>query len=265
MITIRLFKQIQQAETSGNNKLKAELKQKLYSFTPCVIISNGWKLQKNITSFTGLLVLDFDHLDSPQQSIKLKQRIFDKPYIIAAWLSPSKHGVKALVSIPVSSTVDEFKEYFYGLATVMSKEKGFDPSPKDPTLFLFQSYDPNLLFRTNYTTWSAKGELVNDIPKTPTPKPQNLNPTNKHKQAIIKIIDTAYSNIIDNGHPQSRSISFVIGGYISAGYITESEAMQYIFYKIENHPYLKKGIIGYKKTATEMLRKGQRFPVYFDW
>lgn len=58
-----IFKRIQDAELAGDMTLKSQLKEKLYSFTPCVIVS-GPRKYDNIQCFTGLMMLDFDHLNS---------------------------------------------------------------------------------------------------------------------------------------------------------------------------------------------------------
>lgn len=260
---IDVFKRISEAEKLNDLKLKAELKQNyLYYFTPCVIV-NEYRRYSNISKFTGLAVLDFDHINNAGD---FKEFLFNEyNFIISAWLSPSKKGIKALVSIPIVNTIEEFKEYFFGLASEMFIYNGFDGTGENCVLPLFQSYDPELLHRDNYSIWDIKGIKENSIPDIPINKPQIINTSDKHKEAVIKIINTAYDKIQTNGHPQSRAIAFAVGGYVSGGYIDEDEAIQYVYYKIENNSYLKKGIKGYKKTALTMIQKGQFSPIYFDW
>jgi len=257
-----IFYRITAAEVSGNQALKAKLKQTyLHYFTPCVMV-DPIRNYKSIVKFTGLMVLDFDHIDN---AAEFKPFLFSEyKYIIAAWLSPSKHGVKALVKIPIVTTIQEFKEFYYGIAAEMETFNGFDPSGQNAVLPLFQSYDPDLLSRDDFDTWITKGIKRNDFtasPITPTP---TIDPTDQDKQTIIKIINTGFDNIIDYGHPVLRSLCICIGGYIAAGYITEYEAMQLISSKIETHQYLKKGISGYKKTAEWALQVGQTKPIILN-
>ncbi len=254
-----IFEQIASAESSGNKELKATLKQTyLYYFTPCVVV-DPVRNYRSIQRFTGLLVLDFDHLDNAQE---FKTFLFDEyKCIMAAWLSPSKRGVKAIAKIPIVNTVEEFKEYFYGIASELEVFNGFDPSGQNAVLPLFQSFDPDLLSRSNFDTWTKKGMKKNDFTNSPTKPVLCIYPTDKDKQTILKIITTGFSNITDCGHPSLIRLCLTIGGYISAGYLDAYEASQIIFYKIETHPYLKKGIAGYKRTARWAIQAGQTKPL----
>jgi hypothetical protein len=62
--TKAIFNQIAAAELSGDKKLKGELKQNhLFYFTPCVLV-HPIRRYSCIKHFTGLQVLDFDHIDN---------------------------------------------------------------------------------------------------------------------------------------------------------------------------------------------------------
>ena len=134
--TKAIFDQIAAAELSSNKKLKAELKQNhLFYFTPCVHV-HPFRRYACIKHFTGLLILDFDHIDNARD---FKYFLFDEyKSLIAAWLSPSKRGLKCLVKIPKVNTVEEFKEYYFGIASEMEVYNGFDPSGQNAVLPLFQ-------------------------------------------------------------------------------------------------------------------------------
>lgn len=270
-----IFQKIAAAEAKGDMKQKAELKQNnLKVFTPCVIIGNGkdgrpWKNYDHIESFTGLAVLDFDHLPYTETADKFKKYIFDTyKCIIAAWLSPSRHGIKALVSIPIVKTVDEFKLYFWGLENEFKQygdaktAQWFDGSGQNPTLSLFQSYDPDLLIAENFTPWTKKGvkETAYKYELVSSPSP-NIEITSKNRETVLKIINTGFRNIVSTGHPPLRSLCISIGGYVAAGYLTQTEAEQLTFWHIANHPYLRKGITGYQKTAKWGINEGTKRPV----
>lgn len=258
-----LFTRIQQAEIDGNKKLKAELKQNnLHYFTPCVIV-NELRRYTNIKRFTGLLVLDFDHIDNAPD---LKQFLFDEyKCIITAWLSPSKKGVKCIVRIPEVGSVSEFKEYYFGIAAEMDQYAGFDSSGQNSVLPLFQSWDPDLMFRDDYIPWTVKGVKINDLDTVPASQAPYVQVTDRDKQTCIKIIQTGFNHITDYGHPPLRSLCLSIGGYVATGYLSDWEAMQMIDYHIENHGYLKKGIPGYKKTARWALNKGKAKPIILKY
>ncbi|MEI7501071.1 MAG: BT4734/BF3469 family protein [Bacteroidota bacterium] len=264
--TKAIFDQIADAELSGDKKLKDELKQNhLFYFTPCVYV-HPFRRYDCIKHFTGLLVLDFDHIDNARD---FKYFLFDEyKCIITAYISPSKRGVKCLVKIPVINAnrpweelVAKFKEYYFGIAAEMEPYNGFCESTQSSVLPLFQSYDPELLSRNDPDTWATKGTKRGNFSTTPTLCKPVIDVTYKEKETLIKIIDRGFRNITDYGHPPLRSLCLSIGGYVASGYIPEHEALQMIYYEIENHSYLRKGIRGYKTTAQWAIRAGQSKPL----
>ncbi len=155
----RIFKLIAKAEIYDNMKRKATLKQNnLYYFTPCVNLDGNGRGYKNIVSFTGLAVLDFDHIEDAEE---FKIYFFNKyKWTIGAFLSPSKKGVKFLVKIPLVNSVDEFKSYYYGLGLVLDKYKGWDGTGQNCVLPLFISWDPNTLHREDAEIFNIKGKKL---------------------------------------------------------------------------------------------------------
>jgi len=273
-----LFERIAQAERDNNFKLKSRLKQEnLRAFTPCVVVGKnqdnghtsnrpdviGYKDYAHIEKFTGLMVLDFDHLKSHDiDANDLKKELYYRyDCIYAVWVSPSKNGVKAIVKIPVSNTVNVFKEYHEGLIQDIGNVPGLDTTTQNPTLSLFQSYDPNPLVHLDPSTWIKKAIRVNSYDYTITSTAPDIDVTDRDKQTVLKIIGTGFGNIVNDGHPQLRSLSIAIGGYVGSGYITESEAIDLTDYLIESHTYLSKGISNYKKTAHQFIKQGQLRPL----
>jgi len=242
-----LFAQIAKTTDPAERK---KLKQKLPICTPCINVSTN-RDYAHITSFTGLLVMDFDHIE---ESELLRDTLFDHNFVIAAWLSPSRKGVKCFIQIPICKDPDEFKEYFFGLFNYFP---GSDISCQNAVQPLFLSTDPDIRFRTDATEWNIKG--INKKAKpTITLAPTNFTRDEKRVAAKIK---SAFAKIIDNGHPQLRSACLSLGGYVGNNYLTESEAIQLVDSLIENHPYLSKGIAGYKRTARLFIGYGQRNPL----
>lgn len=257
---IVLFDRISKAEIVKDFTTKRLLKEQLYSFTPCVIV-NRYRKYACIVRFTGLLVLDFDHIE---YSSEFKEFLFNEyPQIICCWLSPSKKGVKAFVKIPVVNSVDEFKSYYFGISDEMNQYNGFDTSGQNSVLPLFQSYDAEILFRNNPTTWTTTG--IN--PKQFVENLGNYNPvevSSKNEKLILKFIDSGLKKINDNGHPQLIRLCVAIGGYVANNYIDFNTALQYIKNKITSHTYLKKGVSGYTKTAKTAMLKGMSSPLNIE-
>jgi hypothetical protein len=251
-----VFEQIRVAEEIGDMATKQALKSKLYSFTPCVYVI-GPRKYANIQNWTGLLVLDFDHLES-DVAVEFKEYLFNEyKYIITAWLSASRHGVRALVKIPVCTSVDEFKHYFAGIERHLNCYNGFDTAPKNCILPMFISYDADILHRNDAQTWSTKHiEIV---------RPATKQYIIDDKTSVIeKIIAKRINTITDTGHIILRATSYLLGGYVGANYIDYNDAIALINNLIDSQSYLSKKPNIYKKTAKQMIDKGLNFPAYLQ-
>lgn len=250
--TKHIFDQIKIAQENNDMALKQQLKTKLYYFTPCVFVE-GKRKYDNIKSFTGILALDFDKIDN---SIDFKTYLFNTyDFIIATWLSPSKHGIRALVSIPKCQNVGEFKEYYNAIEQKFILYNGFDKAVKNCILPMFLSYDENILYRDNYSTWTKK--IIHII--APQVKQYIITDKTSLVEAIIK---SSIDKIVDNGHPQLRAAAFVLGGYVGGGYIDNQTASIIIENLINTNSYLSQKSTVYIKTAKEMIEKGISKPLY---
>ncbi len=252
-----IFNKIKLAEENKDFETKAELKKQLYKFTPCVVVKN-WRKYENIISFTGLMVLDFDHLDE-NYSVKLKQVLFEKcSFIVAVWLSPSRHGIKALVKIPICENVDDFKAYFRAIEKQLGGLKGFDRTTQNCVQDLFMSYDSELLQRDDATTWTEKYiEPIKEIVHIP------IQPTDK-TNVVVNIVVKKINEITTTGHYVLRAVSFALGGYVGAGYIAENDAIYLINRCIDCNAYLNKKASTYKKTAYTMIKNGIMQPIILE-
>lgn len=252
-----IFEQIMIADENKDAKLKHELKTKLFSFNPCVYIV-GKRKYDNIKHFTGIMMLDFDKMESSQYAEEFKQYLFNTyPYIIASWLSASKRGVRAVVKIPVCSNKDEFKQYFGAIENELKIYKGFDPAPKNCVLPLFISYDPNILVRSDATIFNRKF--------IPIEKPPLKQYIITDKTSVIQsIIDKRINAISDSGHTILRATAYLLGGYVSAGYCQQDWAIDLMNKLIDSHHYLRQKASTYKKTSDTMIKKGMLSPIYLS-
>ena len=98
---------------------------------------------------SGWLQIDLDGKDFyPRAPEEVRTKIGGDPHVLAAFLSPTATGVKALARIPVCETPAEHKAAFlaaeaYFLETHSLK---IDPATKDPARICFVSYDPDAVF-----------------------------------------------------------------------------------------------------------------------
>jgi hypothetical protein len=251
-----VFEEIRIAEEKKDMATKQALKSKLYSFTPCVYVQ-GPRKYSNIQHWTGLLVLDFDHLEI-ETAKEFKEYLFNEyKFIIAAWLSASRHGVRCLVKIPVCTSVDEFKHYFAGIEKHLNCYNGFDSAPKNCILPMFISFDADILYRNDAQTWSTK--YIEPIP------PQTKQYIIDDKTSTIeRIIAKKIQVVVDNGHPQLRAAAYLMGGYVGAGYIDHGNAEVVLHNLIDSNAYLSQKASIYKKTAIEMINKGILQPTYLN-
>ena len=251
-----VFEQIRIAEEIKDMATKQALKSKLYSFTPCVYV-NGPRKYANIQHWTGLLVLDFDHLET-DVAVEFKEYLFNEyKCIITAWLSASRHGVRALVKIPICTSVDEFKHYFAGIERHLNCYNGFDTAPKNCILPMFISYDADIMHRTDAQTW-----LTKHIEIVPPAVKQYI--VDDKTSVIEKIIAKRINTITDTGHIILRATSYLLGGYVGANYIDYNDAIALINNLIDSQSYLSKKPDVYKQTAKQMVDKGLNFPTYLQ-
>ena len=255
-----IFEKIQIASLSNNKAEKDELKRHLYFFTPAVLV-NDKRRYSDINRFTGLLTIDFDGLET-EYAKEFKEALFKEyKYIICCWLSASKKGVRALIKIPISKNVNEFKSYYNAIREELSIYNGFDIATQNAVLPMFMSYDTEILVRKDYNEFNKKYTAPEPL------KVQQYFVTESNSN-IEKIIISGINKITSNGHPQLRAVSFALGGYISAGYISESNAIQLIENCINGNPYLSRKHNGlnmaevYKKTAKTMILSGQFKPLF---
>lgn len=258
-----VFKLIAAAEVSGDMKTKADLKQNnLFYFTPCIISNGKTRGYKDIKSFTGLAVLDFDHIENAEE---FKSYIFNTyKFVTICFLSASKRGIKVLIKVPVVKSVEEFKSYFYGLGVMFDKYKGFDGSAQNCVLPLFLSYDKDLLYRDDPETFKGKGIKIDAFKENSNIDLKDIDIKSGDSKRVYKNIETAFNNIVSDGHPQVIGACISLGGYVSAGYLSESDAQDWASNFIKGNNYLKKGVSGYIKTSITAIKKGMGSPLILN-
>ncbi len=127
--------------------------------TPCGVFSK--RNCQSLVTPSGLLPIDVDHLDSRMEAEKLKQQIFDDPFLkpLLCFVSPSGLGVKAFIPCPTSNSKEPAKhlsEQIYWAMTYVElvygsqgkhPDKGVDASGKDVVRACFLCHDAKALYR----------------------------------------------------------------------------------------------------------------------
>lgn len=270
--TVVIFEEIKKADEADNKILKRQLKHQLFSFTPSVFIKKGFSRKyENIVHWTGLMQLDFDKLDGEVDAEDLKNHLF-KNYkqVVAAYLSPSRRGVKALMKIEVPLDKKHFKAMHKAVAIEMEQYTYFDGATTNAMLPLFLSRDKNILYRDfdkcwtwTETDWSEPEYVQLNDEET---HHHNFNPDNLSEDDYLKTI-RIYVNkiegIFSDGHTQLRSASLILGSRVGAGYITENEAKQLGESLIKSNGYLQKDINNYVRTMNWSITQGSKNPKYY--
>lgn len=254
----------QLAAKNGDLKLKNELKSKLYSFTPAVVIAVGKKRRyDNIVGFTGFIQLDFDKIPNKEMALLIKHELFNSyPQIICAYISPSGLGVKCLMRIKIVGCIKEFKLIYNAIEREMEQFSYFDTAVKNAVLPLYLSYDLDILYRENPTVWVEEYDKpvhfqapVDFVPSTFT-----SNQEKYFYDKTVRIVTDKINQINDNGHPQLRDAALCLGTRVGAGYIGRNEAESILTNLINSNSYLQKGLSGYIKTGLTRIEIGSRNP-----
>jgi hypothetical protein len=120
-----------------------ETKKKLPAYMLSGTTRGGHKAS-DVSEHSGLLQIDVDKFGADKVG-DLRDRIGDDRHILAAWISPSGDGVKAIMRIPAS--IEGHNAAFTAAVEYMEQEYcvKIDPSCSDVGRLCFVSYDPDLV------------------------------------------------------------------------------------------------------------------------
>lgn len=99
-----------------------------------------YRSESCIRNMSPFVCLDFDHVPNPEA---LKKELSATPYIYAAFVSPSGHGVKAVI-LTNDNTPDQYRMKYTELMEVFSLSCKADESCVDISRLTYLSYDPDI-------------------------------------------------------------------------------------------------------------------------
>ena len=119
-------------------------KTQLPAFTPSALLDSAKRSKETMQSHSGVVVLDFDHIDDVDAAKERSARI---DHSAAVFISPSGKGVKVLVRVdPIPQDIAEHYAAFDRVVAVYEEEMGekypVDTSGRDPSRLCFESWDP---------------------------------------------------------------------------------------------------------------------------
>lgn len=165
--------------------------------------------------------------------------------------------------IGIAESIEEYQDYYRAIDNFFKDFIGFYPTPKNAVLIMFYTYDKKILIKNDATVWKEKRKAD---PKPPPPVPASINVLENvdlNTKRVYGYVAAIIDGIVDNGHPQLRTAAKLLGGFSSFYNLSLSDVEHWIHSKIDFHPYLRKGISGYKKTASEFIINGALEPTSF--
>ncbi len=128
---------------------------------PCVayqgVFDGEGKADEHFVSANGVYGLDYD-FEMEIDAAMFQARVFDAPFVGAAWLSGSLRGVHALALGPVTTTAAEYRDAWAEIEGSLFTLTGehADSARKNRNGLLSPSYDKDLLWRRAPTAFELK-------------------------------------------------------------------------------------------------------------
>jgi len=133
-------------------------------------------IQEGRFTHSGFLQLDFDAVDNIGWTVdEIVHILQGESRIVAAFISPSGHGVKGIARIPVCQTKDEHAAAFAAARNHFRQHNlVIDEACKDPGRLMFVSHDPNAWIDLTRTAAFEFADMTPDLPPAPAkPEPRN--------------------------------------------------------------------------------------------
>ena len=227
---------------TGDKQSKTEL--------PVVCFSGEFTSRSDeaIKDHSGLIVLDFDHIDV----LKSKAILSTDPYVHSCWVSPSGDGLKALVRI---TNPERHRDHFRALKTYFHKQYNLevDESGINESRACFESYDPDIVVNDTSQKFGAfateRSEQVQVAQKGEYTDYMKLN-------LAARMIRQAEDG---DKHATLLKAAKLVGGYISAGRIEEDEAVRVLFREISKRDIDSEDAA--MTTIRQAIEVGKRVPI----
>ena len=163
---------------------------------------------------SGLVVLDFDHVDVE----RTKKALAGNKYIAACWVSPSGDGVKALVEV---TNTEKHRDHYRSLKKYFDEQYGLelDSTGENESRACFESYDPNIVIKDTHEKY---GGMLSERSERQEIKDSDVitdfQKVNIASMMIAKAKDGEKHNVLVKA-------ATLMGGYIASGIVEEDVAM----------------------------------------
>ena len=203
---------------------------------------------ESIRQHSGLIVLDFDHIDVEGS----KDILSTDPYVFACWISPSGEGLKALVNV---SNPSLHRDHFRALQAYFDTEYGLevDPSGINESRGCFDSYDPEIVVNESSKTF---GQMMSEKSIAQKVQPKD-HYTDYNKLAVVSSMIRRAED--GEKHAILLKAAILCGGYIAVGRMEEDEA-----YHVLEREILRRDVDSIetaRNTIKDGIAKGKTMPI----
>ena len=156
---------IREALAAGNTAKAESLKTALDGFTASGVFAPT-RAKINLQEPSGCIIVDVDGLASTAEAEATRDTLGNDPHVLAAFVSPSGLGVKAVVYVGTCANDAEAKSAWRALAEYLATTYSIqtDPSGKDVCRLCFVSHDPGAIIKTGEVRpFTARAEAARPI------------------------------------------------------------------------------------------------------
>jgi hypothetical protein len=180
----------------------------------------------NLQQHSGIVHGDLDHLaDVPA----VKRAICTDPRTVYAFISPSAHGLKIGVHVPIVGDDATYKHAWHTVSTEYEQRYGgrWDPSGKDVSRLCYVSYDPDLYWDPTAVVFEV---APRPIPEPPHPALRRAVPrSGRHfqdyaEQAIRTAVLMIHAAELGTRHSTRLRAARLLGGYVAGGLLSADQA-----------------------------------------
>ena len=229
---------------AGDKSIKQELPAVCFSG----VFEKGKRTDDSLLYHSGLIVLDFDHVDVG----RAKAALAGDKYIMACWESPSGDGVKALVEV---TNTERHRDHYRSLTRYFSDQYALelDSTGENESRACFESYDPDIVIKTDYERY---GGMLSEHSQNQEVKSlggwTDFQKVNIAAMMIAKADDGEKHNVLVKA-------STLMGGYIESGIVEEDVARWVLQREIQKRDI--DSLEGALKAIDDGIRKGKQLPI----
>lgn len=209
---VKFFETVREMYSKGETDDYAKTKKNMTAFTVTGTFKGGRKAEL-MTSYSRLIILDFDKLGDTLEDVK--NAIVADSHTYACFISPSGNGLKVIVQ--VATDQEQHADIFNVVADYYGALTGVavDTSGRDITRLCFVSYDPHLYVNERSEAFSLPEQVVSNEHEATFDKCVELtnNKLKFEEGQRNNYVFLLASNCKRLGIPEEVATPLIMGGY----------------------------------------------------